>query len=281
MNQPTLSSLAGLRRHLLKNFFLASAIAGAATLAAHAQITVASDNAGNYSAWPQTANNGTGFGNWSFNNTTPNGGYSGQFLGASSGINSGNGNAFGFYANSGTYAAAHAIAPFSAGSLSANQTFSIQYQNGNIGDTGGQDGFNLQNSSGNNLFQFYFIGGLNDYYINVWTSSGSGVQVDTGVGYSSGPITLDYTQGSAGAWSFALLEGATTEATLSSTSTGDFIWQNGVSQADLYNQNGGNLGNQNANSYFNNLQITSAPEPTTLALGALSGLALLAARRRK
>jgi len=286
MNQPALSPLTRNRRRLLKHLLLAAGLAGAATLGAQAQITVASDNTGNYSAWPQTANNGTGFGNWSFNNTTPNGGYSGEFLGSSytgngGGLNSGNGSAFGFYANSGTYAAANATAPFAAGSLTTGQTFSVQYQNDNIGDTGGLEGFNLQNSSGNELFQFYFIGGLTDYYIKVWTSSGSGVQLDTTVGYTSSPLTLDYTQGGAGAWTFSLLEGSTTEATLTSASTGDSIWQNGVSQVDLYNQNGGDLGNQNDNNYFNNLQITSAPEPGTVALGVLSGLVLLALRRRR
>jgi hypothetical protein len=286
MNSQALSRLAGLSRPSLKNFVLAGALAGAATLPAQAQTTVASDNAGNYSSWPQTANNGTGFGNWSFNNTTPNGGFSGEFLGSSytghgGGLNSGSGNAFGFYANSGTYANASATAPFSAGALTANETFSVQFQNDNIGDVGGQEGFNLQNSSGNNLFQLYFIGGLSDYYIKVWTSLSTGVQVDTGVGYTSGPLTLQYQQGAAGAWTFSLLEGATTEATLSSVSTGDTIWQNGISQVDLYNQNGGDLSNQNDNNYFNNLQVTVTPEPTTLALSAVSGLVLLALRRRK
>lgn len=252
----------------------------------------ASDNAGNYSAWPQAANNGSGFGNWSYINTTPNGGFSGEFLGTSytangGGINSSSGNAFGFYANQGASAEAQAIAPFSAGSLTANQTFSVQMQDHSITDNGGQEGFNLQDSSGNNIFQFYFNGGTSDYSLNIWTSIATGVPVDTGVGYSSGPLTLSYTQGNGDAWSFAIYEGSTLTATLSSASTGDSLWNNTISQVALFSLNGGSARTMgdNDNLYFNNLQISSpaaVPEPSTMVLCGLSGLAaLLAIRRRR
>lgn len=254
------------------------------SIPASAQV-VASDSANNYSSWPQTANNGFGLGNWTYNNTTPNGGYSGEFLGTSytangGGINSANGNAFGFYANSGTYAEAQAIAPFAAGSLTANQTFSVQMQNHFIGDSGGQEGFNLQNSSGNDIFQFVFNGGSSDYYLYVWTGIGTSVQIDTTVGYTSGPLTLDYSQGLGDTWSFSIYEGNTLENTLTSASTGDLIWQNGISQVDLFSLNGGDLGNQNDNVYFNNLTVTTVPEPSSVLLG-LSGLAVLVAVRRR
>ena len=155
-------------------------------------------------------------------------------------------------------------------------------QNGNITDNGGQVGFNLRNSSGNNIFQFYFNGGQSDYYINVWTSIGTGVQVDTGIGYSSGPLTLDYSQGAGDAWSFALYEGSTLMTTLSSASTSDSIWQNSISQVDLFSLNGGaarTLGD-NSNLFFNSPMITSVPEPSSIMLG-LSGLGLLLAVRRR
>ena len=214
---------------------MAAVVAALASMSACAQVTNAIDSANNYSSWPQAGNNGTGFGNWSYNNTQPNGGFSGEFLGSSytgngGGLNSANGNAFGFYANSGTFAEAQAIAPFSAGALTANQTFSVQMQNHFIGDTGGQIGFNLQNSSGNNIFQFYFNGGASDYYINVWTGIAAGIQIDAGVGYTSSPLTLDYSQGSGNSWAFSILEGNTLLATLTSASTGDSIWQNGISK---------------------------------------------------
>lgn len=261
-----------------------AAFAAIAAVSLHAQtVTNALDKAGNYSGWPQTANNGYGFGNWTYNNTTPNGGFSGQFEGASGGINSGNGNAFGFYANSGANAQAQAIAPFSGGALMANQDFSVQMQNSSVTDNGGQVGFSLQNSSGNNIFQFYFNGGASDYYIKVWTSLASGVQIDTGVGYSSGPLTLSYAQGSTGNWTFDIYTGNTLAATLDSVGTGDLVWQDGISQANLYSLNGGSsrtMGD-NGNLFFNNLQITTVPEPSTLAICGLSGLAAFFMTRRR
>ena len=153
-------------------------------------------------------------------------------------------------------------------------------QNHFIGDTGGQIGFNLQNSSGNNIFQFYFNGGASDYYINVWTGIAAGIQIDAGVGYTSSPLTLDYSQGSGNSWAFSILQGNTLLATLTSASTGDSIWQNGISQVDLFSLNGGNLGNQNDNAFFNNLMVTT-PEPSTMVLGASGMATLLLLRRRR
>jgi hypothetical protein len=248
-----------------------------------AQTTVASDNAGNYSSgWTVGSTGGTGFGAWSFNDVTPNGGFSGQFLGSSGGggIDSGNGNSFGMYANSAASAEAQSSRTFSAGSLLANQTFSIQMLNGNVTDNGGQVGFNLQDSSAANLFQFYFAGGGNDYQLNV-----GGSVVDTGVTFTSGPLTLDFNQGVGNTWSFSVSEGSTLEAELSSTSTGDLLTDNDISQLDLYNLNGGasrTLGD-NANLYFNTMAITTqaVPEPANVALFAMGGLAMLLVTRRR
>jgi hypothetical protein len=240
----------------------------------------ASDNAGNYSSWTSGSTGGTGFGTWSFNDATPNGGFSGQFLstGGSTSIDTA-GNAFGMYANGGASAEAQASRSFSAGSLTANQSFSIQMQNGNVTDNGGQVGFNLQDSSADNLFQFYFAGGGADYDINV-----GGNQISTGVGYTSGPLTLSFSQGVGNAWSFSIFEGATLAATLSSGSTGDLLSANDISQVNLYTLNGGTartLGD-NGNVYYNNLQIETqaAPEPSVALLG-MSGLATLYLVRRR
>jgi hypothetical protein len=266
---------------------IASAIATfavALSLSVQAQI-VASDNAGNYSSWGSNlgsttqASQGTGFGSWTIGNTAGgNGGENGSFLGGSAqvsqpqNINSGNGNSFGLYANSGQTASA--IAPFQEGNLQAYQTFSIELQNNDI-QTGGTVGFGLQNSSGQNVFEFYFVGGGSFYDINVWQNAITGNQIASTVGYTSGPMTLDFNLFSGNSWAFSIYEGATLEQTLTSTADGN-LWSS-VSQARVFNANSGS-GSPN-NFYFNDVQIV--PEPATLALFGISGLTLLAFRRRK
>lgn len=243
---------------------------------------VAADSAQNYTSgnWPSPApNNGFGFGNWSFNNTTPNGGFSGQFFGSSGGIDSANGNSFGFYANSAASAQSTALRPFLQ-TLTASQSFSIQMQNGNVTDNGGQAGFNLRDNTGNNIFTYAFLGGAADYQLKIWTSPSSFTQVDTGVGFTSGAMTLSLTQGSGDNWSFAITTGSGT-TTLTSGGTGDQLWENNISQVQMFSLNGGasrTLGD-NGNLFFNNLTVV--PEPGTLALLGTSLLGGLCFWRRQ
>ena len=257
---------------MLRAKALVTSVSGVAAAAALMPVTssaqnVAADSAQNYTSgtWPSPApNNGFGFGNWSFNNTTPNGGFSGQFFGSSGGIDSANGNSFGFYANGGASAQSTALRPFLQ-TLTASQSFSISMQNGNVTDNGGQVGFNLQDNSGNNIFTYAFLGGAADYQLKIWSSPSSSVQVDTGVGFTSGAMTLALTEGSGDNWSFAITTGSGT-TTLSSTGTGDMLDANDISQVQMFSLNGGasrTLGD-NANLFFNNLTVV--PEPGTLAL---------------
>ena len=243
-----------------------AALTALAPVSSHAQ-NVASDSAQNYSSaiWPSPApNNGFGFGAWSFNNTTPNGGFSGQFFGSSGGIDSANGNSFGMYANSGASAQSTVSRPFLQ-TLTASQSFSISMQNGNVTDNGGQVGFNLSDSSANNIFSFAFLGGGADYQLKIWQNPSSFTQVDTGVGFTSGAMTLSLTEGAGDNWSFSITTGSGT-TTLTSAGTGDLLDANNISQVQVFNLNGGSsrtLGD-NANLYFNNLIVV--PEPGTLAL---------------
>ena len=252
-----------------------------------AQITNAYDNAGNYSSgqWGSTsssatfANRGFGFGTWTITDSAGgNSGENGSFLGGSAqisqaqNINSGNGDAWGLYANSSQTAAA--IAPFSEGNLSVFQTFSVQMQNNDI-QTGGTVGFGLQNSSGQNVFEFYFVGGGSFYDINVWQNASTGNQIASTVGYTSGPMTLDFTLEPGDGWLFSIYEGNTLKQTLTSVADGD-LWSS-VSQARLFDFNSGS-GSQN-NVYFNNLEIV--PEPSALAVFGLSGLMMSFVVRRR
>jgi hypothetical protein len=242
----------------------------------------ASDNAGNYSnpaGW--TGNGGSGWGGaWTF--TTP--ANSGDFLGDSTtnasnpsgGINSGNGLAWGLFANTG--ATSDATRPFS-GSLSVGQTFSLQIDQG-FQDAGSTVGFGLQNASGQNLFEAYYIGGD---ATNSWkTNSSAGQQnLSPNVGFSGDGFNVTFTlqAGNTYAGTFSDMHGnsANFSGTLSTQAGGEAI-----SQVRLFNSNAGNGGTND--QYFNNMSITSVPEPGTI-LSFLSGSSLLGAflfiRRRR
>jgi hypothetical protein len=250
-------------------------MAGAACAA-----SVATDNAGNYSnptGW--TGNGGSGWGGaWTFT-TSAN---SGDFLGDSTtngtspsgGINSSNALAWGLFANTST--TSDATRPFS-GSLSVGQTFSIQMDQG-FQDAGSTVGLGLQNSSGQNLFEIYYIGGdsVNSWKIN----SAAGQQnLTPNIGFSTDGFTLSLTLQAANGFTgtFSDMHGDTApfSGTLTTQSGGE-----GISQVRLFNFNAGNGGSND--QYFNNMSIAAVPEPATVLLvgPALLGGLFFVRRRR-
>lgn len=248
-------------------------------LTSFAQV-IALDTAANYSGtWPSPApNNGFGFGAWSFNNTTPNGGFSGEFLGSSGGIDTG-GNSFGFYANNAANAQSQAVRAFGQ-TLTSYQTFSIQMQNGNVTDNGGQVGVFLRDSSQNNIFGFSFLGGGANYQLSIGQSPSSSVTVNTGVGFTSGAMTLSFTELAGDAWSFSITTGSGT-TTLTSSGTGVSLYENDISQVQILDQNGGSsrtLGD-NGNFYVNSPEVV--PEPATISLLGVSLVTGLVFYRRQ
>ena len=227
---------------------------------------VAVDNAGNYTSWDNGNNQGSGFGAWQLS-PSPNNGNAGFFL-ASSANNGGapqpsgnintSGQAWGLYANNDNTASA--IRPFTGGSLTAGQDFLIRMDNGNI-NNGSSVGFGLQNSSGVNRFEFYFVGGGSSYTINI-----GGTTINTGIGFTDDGLSLVFSQGSANAWSLAVTPAGGSMSQFSGT-----LAASDISQARLFNFNAGGGGASDA--FYNNIQVV--PEPTNVALGAF-GLLLLA-----
>ena len=238
----------------------------------------AADNAGNYSAWGTTAGSGTqasagtGFGSWSFSNTAGgNSSQNGEFLkssaqvGQSQNINSPSGNSWGLYANSGQ--TANAIAPFSGGAMSAGQHLVLEMQNNYIQNSGGVVGFSLRDGSHNTILEFYFTGGGNDYQINVWQNASSGSPHTTSVGYTSGPLTLDFAQGSGNSWTLGITPTGGSTVSYSSSDYGS-LWESSISEIRFFDYNAG-AGDAN-NVYFNDLSLV--PEPATWGLWSAVGL---------
>ncbi|MEY2487466.1 MAG: hypothetical protein QOH39_3114 [Verrucomicrobiota bacterium] len=263
---------------MIKKLYLAIVLSALTTAAYGANN--ASDNAGNYGGvWANPAQ-GTGWGgDWVFQDSAT----SGHFIGDSTtngsapsgGINSLGDGAWGLFANSGTTSGA--IRPFS-GDLSIGDTFSMQIDQG-FQDGGSTVGIGLQNSSGQNLFELYYIGGdsVNSWKIN----SAAGQQnLSPNVGFSTDGFNVTFTLQASNMFTgtFSDMHGNSTafSGTLTSQTGGE-----GLSQVRLFNSNAGN-GDTN-NVFFNNMAISAVPEPSTLSL--LAGPAILGAwffvRRRR
>ncbi|MDW8311071.1 MAG: hypothetical protein RMK20_16990, partial [Verrucomicrobiales bacterium] len=125
-------------------------------------------------------NGGSGFGPWTGKTTGGGGGFfRGSSLGNAGGSSGGNINtscsgnfSWGMYAAGSTPGThfARVSRPFTAGSTPTNilqvgQIFAIDFDNGYIA-SGGSQGFALQNSSGQDVLQFRFLGGSCCYQIN-------------------------------------------------------------------------------------------------------------------
>jgi hypothetical protein len=248
-----------------RNAFAAVATASAFLFASsftHAQVSAFDVNA-----------DADGFTGWTEANTSGTGSENGRFIGASGTGLDVNGNAWGLYANSGQTAAN--IYTF-GDSLAAGDTVSINVSLGFI-STGGTVGFSLQNSSGLNRFESYYIGGSSD----AWKINDSGGQEDI-----SGPSTTF----ASSSWSnsnflqFEFTQLANDEYTFSiggsSITNGNLnLADSDISQIRIFNFNAGSDGSGNFDQYFNSLTVV--PEPNSFALIAgFLGFVYIAVRRR-
>lgn len=231
---------------------------------------VINDSAANYTSWGSSLNNattaaasGSGVAGWTFHNTASgNGSQNGSFLGGSAqsgqsqNINTG-GKAFGLYANSGQ--TADAVASFGSGNvLQSGQHLLVNLQYNSI-QSGGTVGLSLQNSSGQNVVELYFVGGNSFFVVNPWSSSSSSAPFTTSFGYTSAPLAVDFSIGSGSSWSMAL-NGTTVD-------TGSSLWDS-INQIRFFDFNGGSGGGNNF--YFNSLQVV--PEPMSVALPLFGGV---------
>lgn len=243
----------------------------------------ASDTAANYvGTWGTSpANNGTGFGAWSssLNNASPP--YSGTYLdqtsyGNSDGVLS-SGYGWGTYANSGATAYIDMTRAFNTGGGSAslvNQEFSVGLGSSGIGGTGSS-----MVASVGTAFSLSYAGGGTDNM--TWSVDGG----------AANPVTVDFAQLEAGievALTVTGPAGSSGEGyslVISPFAGGSAIYStSGTFDASSFNTSSFTLADNNTSNdqFFNNLNITSVPEPSSLALFGISGLsALMMFRKRK
>ena len=156
------------------------------------------DNSNVFGAWNLTTSGGTG--------TFFTDGYATKILT--------NSRAWGIYDNGGQ---ANAIRPISA-SFSVGNTLNFSMENGTI-QTGGTVGFNLQNSSGQNLMQFYFAGRQTNYTLNDGTAT-----LNTSIGFTTTGFNIAIAYTAANTYSIAI--------TPTGGSTSYFIGRSFISQSN-------------------------------------------------
>jgi hypothetical protein len=229
-------------------------------------VIVASDVASNSpynDGWQVSDNGGTGFAAWSTINNQSGSGSGGGFIGnnnVESQINT-SGRVFGVFGHSG--GVGQAIRSFSA-PLNVGEALTIDMDNGSV-NPGGTVGFGLRNSSGNNLAEFFFVGGNSNYTFNA-----SGVNLTSGSdqGFTNQGLRLKLTLTSA--TTLTLQIDRLINGSIDAVYTGNLFNPAGgqaIAQLRLFNANAGEPNGNNL--FFNNFLVSVVPEASALWLGAV------------
>jgi hypothetical protein len=206
-------------------------------------VDIATDNGGNAAydpSWEHGDNDGTGFGPWAFDTN----GVAGHFRASGDNPNLNVGPvAWGLYANEGGLASA--VRPLTM-PLSAGETLSVKFDNNWI-VTNGSVGLAMQNSAGDNLFEFIFFGGADNYTI----FDGTGGR-DSGVQYSDSGLALAFEPSGADGYRFTA--GATVITGQLATAA-----DQAVARIRVYNHQAGT--GPEYDLFANDLRVTSPGSP--------------------
>jgi hypothetical protein len=260
---------------LMKNIILTIVAALAVNFSAHAA-NIASDSAANYGGgWTSGSNGGSGFSSWTISTvTTGTSAYAGAFIGDpnGSGINFGT-QAFGLYANGARPVSVDVSRSFTGGALLNGQKFSFQYAINWDADSG-EKGFNLWTGAPGSgwLLNVKQRGYPGNVFFNY---SGSSEEINTNIGYGTGPMT----------WTFEML--SATSLGVSATArdgSSAAVFNQTITIADAplsFNFYASNMGGgDQRNPYFNNLSLVPEPSSSLLMGMGLAGLAVLRRTRK-
>lgn len=236
------------------------------------------------SDWVHGQNGGFGFGPWALTPEVENTGIVGAFVGTSA--NNGDdplkgsidvgGRAWSLYANvSGSISGA--VRQFTPGGVTGDSTlgigeqFIIKLDNGLVA-AGGAVGFGLQNSDGQNRFEFYYGSGQSGYTLNIEND----LITLHGVTYAG--MTVRFTLTGTDTFNLEINYALGTPSTETFSGTLDGPMGTGIDRFRLFNFAASANNTPRSNPYFNSAQVI--PEPSSLVFLA-AGVFAAARRRRK
>ena len=219
-------------------------------LTANAQLgtdvfTLGADDASNYASnsWVTTMA-GSGFGNWTFDTATPNGGFAGRYIGSFSTDLDVSSDSFALFANSGNDAASGASTSFPK-TLEEGDVFTISV---GVNFRDGNKGFDLRNSSNGTVVNFNV--GSDKYTID-------GTDLYSDVYDSNTVITFTFTQNASTLSWVADRTGGRTESASGSVSG---VSAGTITNIRFYNVSAGTNGDGGSgerNLFLNSLSFTS------------------------
>ncbi|MCK6690466.1 MAG: lamin tail domain-containing protein [Thermoanaerobaculia bacterium] len=228
-------------------------------VAAHQPVCIG-DNAGSSTytggLWPNGSNSGTGLGAWSLSSSGSAGFFTGTAAANGNGDNNSDGDintsgvAWGTWANSG--GEANALRAFAA-DLTPGSTFTLKMDNGDI-DNGASVGFGLKNSSGNDLFEFYYRGGD---AVNSYKRNDNDGEQNIGLVFTDEGLALQFTLLTATTYQMAVTPlGGGSTVTFSGALKNPAGGQS-INRVRLFNYNAGSGGARDA--FFNSIGICYPP----------------------
>jgi hypothetical protein len=242
---------------------------------------IASDNGGNYASWGTDGQNGgAGFGAWTFRTFV---GIQGGFAGFYTDTGTPGVTNWAMYANQANLGGSPqsvAFRDFTGGSLGVGQTFNIQFYNVGVDYAGGSVGLTLRTGNITNgvsdynngsRFEFSFLQGAANYYI--YDNSGT---FDTSIPWQNTGLNLSLTLTSADTYDFKVVQLGSSTTNLFTGRTLGGTSGNGLDSVALYNRFAGPDADQ-GNIRWNDMSVI--PEPSTIALLAMSLAGLLIGRR--
>ena len=202
--------------------------------------------------WQSSDNGGSGMGAWTLSTS----GTAGHFIAnCDIAVSS---RCWGMYARDGGLS--DAVRSFNS-DMSAGEVFTMDMDNGSV-QSGGTVGFGLLNNSGENLLEFYFVGGGSNYTVDDAAGDKS-----SGVGFTNTGLRIEITLTSSSTYYMAITNLATSSVTRFAGALKNPAGGQAIRQLRLFNANAG-IGSS-YDAFFNSITLASGPTAGSLVINEI------------